>query len=66
MLTARKPAIAAPETARNTVAIEPERKNEITRKQMKNTSALPKSPISASAPTQIAEKTMNTMRLRRR
>ena len=44
----------------------PERRNEITRKHRKNTAAVPKSPIRASAPTHTAEKPMNMIRLRRR
>ena len=56
------PAMAAPDTARNTVAMEPERMKEITRKLMKKTSAVPKSPIRARAMTQMAEKTMKMYR----
>ena len=56
----------APVRASSTVAIEPERMNEITRKQVKNTSAVPKSPIRASAPTQTIEKLMNVIRFRLR
>ena len=49
-----------------TVATEPERMKEITRKQMKKTSAVPKSPMRARAITQIAENAMNRYRLFRR
>ena len=52
--------------ARKSVAKLPERMNDITRKHTKNTSAVPKSPMSASAPTHTAEKTRNKSRLRRR
>ena len=61
----RKPAITAPETARNRVAKLPERMKDMTRKVAKKITAVPKSPMSASAMTQMAEKTMNTKRLRR-
>ena len=65
-LTARKPASPAPVTASITVAMEPERMKDITRKVAKNMSAVPKSPISASAMTQAAEKAMYEYRFRRR
>ena len=57
--------MAAPETARNTVAKLPERMKEMTRKVAKKMTAVPKSPMSARAMTQMAEKTMNTKRFRR-
>ena len=57
--------IAAPPTARNTVAKEPERMKAITRKAAKKTSAVPKSPISARAQTHTAENTINTKRFLR-
>ena len=56
--------MAAPPTARNTVAKLPERMKAMTRKVAKKISAVPKSPISARAQTQMAEKTMNTKRFR--
>ena len=52
----------APVTASATVAIEPERMNDMTRKVTKNISAVPKSLMSASAMTQTAEKPMKTIR----
>ncbi len=66
MLTAITPAMAAPATARKTVATEPERMKEITRKVKKKISAVPKSPIRASATTQMAEKTIKEIRFLRR
>ena len=57
--TARKPARAAPETARKTVAIEPDLIKDITRNVRKKIKAVPKSPIMAHAITQTAEKPIN-------
>ena len=54
----QKPARPAPETASSTVAKLPERMKDTTRKVAKKITAVPKSPISASAHTQTAEKTM--------
>ena len=65
-VTASRPAMIAPEMARITVAMEPERMKEMTRKQRKNTSAVPKSPIRASASTHMAEKAMKEYRFRSR
>ena len=56
----------APEIASTTVAIEPERMKEMTRKHTKNTSAVPKSPIRARASTHMAEKAMKEYRFRSR
>ena len=52
--------------ARKSVAKLPERMKDITRKHTKKTSAVPKSPMSASAPTHTAENAINRIRLRRR
>lgn len=46
--------------ARITVLKSPERINEIKRKVIKNMSAVPKSPINASNPTQTAENIINS------
>ena len=54
----------APATARKTVAKLPERMKAMTRKVAKKMSAVPKSPISARAQTQMAEKTMKPNRFR--
>ena len=62
MRSMRKPAMPAPVTARATVAMEPERINEMTRKVTKNMSAVPKSLLSARNMTHSAEKLMNAIR----
>lgn len=61
-MSIRKPAMPAPVIASATVAIEPERMKDITRKVTKNISAVPKSLLNARHMTHKAENTMNSMR----
>lgn len=63
MLSTSVPAMAADATASSTVAMLPERMKAMTRNVAKKMSAEPKSPISASPPTQMAEKAMNSRML---
>ena len=56
--------MAAPVTANATVAMEPERMKEMTRKVTKNISAVPKSPNRPRTITHSAENTMKTIRFR--
>ena len=53
---------AAAVHVRNTVLMLPERINDISKKVTKNTQAVPKSPITKSAPMHTAEKSIKPVR----